>query len=277
MKDNWQMVPETVGTNAKLRMAVIQAMRAVEEGRHFLVEGEAGSGRRLLARRAWAQHAPGVCTLFTLDCRVFCASDTELLLFGERQIHDGHTTIQLGRLNLAAGGGLLLLHVESLPARTQLRLAAALTETARRTRAESFQLMLTADNTTVKANWLEPELAAMLLPIHVPPLRERVEDIPALCEAFLRTMAPFDAVVCSPALLARFSNYAWPGNVAELRSVLRQLMLEPHGRQLDVKHLKHLNRDRGSAAMLRVQRNTASAIKPGFLFQQTQGEEQTLR
>ena len=70
MRD-WQVIPEIVGSNAILRMAAMQAIDAVEQGRHFVVEGEAGSGRRLLARSAWCRRSPGARSLFTLDCRMF--------------------------------------------------------------------------------------------------------------------------------------------------------------------------------------------------------------
>ena len=67
-----------------LRMAAMQAVDAVELGRHFVVEGEAGSGRRLLARSAWCRRSPGARSLFTLDCRMFHSDGAEALLFGER-------------------------------------------------------------------------------------------------------------------------------------------------------------------------------------------------
>ena len=72
MKD-WQIIPEMVGCNASLRMAAIQAVDAVEQGRHLAVEGEPGTGRRLLARSAWGRRSPGTASLFTLDCRIFGA------------------------------------------------------------------------------------------------------------------------------------------------------------------------------------------------------------
>ena len=83
MKD-WYTIPEIVGCNATLRMAAMQAVDAVEQGRHFVVEGEPGSGRRLLARSAWCRRSPGARSLFTLDCRMFSQDGAEALLFGER-------------------------------------------------------------------------------------------------------------------------------------------------------------------------------------------------
>ena len=98
---------------------------------------------------------------------------------------------------------------------------------------------------------LHPDLAALLLRIRVPALRERVEDIRAIAESFLHNASPFERIRCSQALIDRFCSYDWPGNVAELRSVLRRLLMERHNGLLDVRHLADLLcRDDASFALL---------------------------
>ncbi len=239
MKD-WQIIPEIVGCNAPLRMAAMQAVDAVEQGRHFVIEGEPGSGRRLLARSAWCRQSPGAHSLFTLDCRMFRNDGAELLLFGERAKSGAHSVIHLGKLNLSMGGGLLLLHAEFLPLKTQGRLAQTMENHLFRPRGEGIQLLLTTTPSLPTQGSLHPDLAGMLLLLRVPPLRERVEDIRALAEAFLRSASPFEKIRCSQALIDRFCAYDWPGNVTELRSVLRRLLLQPHSGLLDVRHLADL-------------------------------------
>jgi DNA-binding NtrC family response regulator len=239
MKD-WQIIPEIVGCNAILRMAAMQAVDAVEQGRHFVVEGEPGSGRRLLARSAWCRQSPGARSLFTLDCRIFHNDGAELLLFGERSNSGAHSVIHMGKLNLSMGGGLLLLHAEHLPLKTQGRLAQTLANHLSRPRGEGIQLLLTSTPSLHLPIALHPDLAGMLLRLSVPPLRERVEDIRTLAESFLRNAAPFEKIRCSQALIDRFCTYDWPGNVTELRSVLRRLILQPHSGLLDVHHLADL-------------------------------------
>jgi sigma-54 dependent transcriptional regulator, acetoin dehydrogenase operon transcriptional activator AcoR len=239
MKD-WQIIPEIVGCNASLRMATMQTVDAVEQGRHLVVEGEPGSGRRLLARSAWYRRSPGAGSLFTLDCRIFNGDGADALLFGERSSVGAHTTIRLGKLNLAMGGGLLLLHAEYLPLKTQGRLAQTLGQYLLYPRGEAIQLLMTCAPSLHAPLSLHPELAALLLRVRIPALRERVEDIRAIAEAFLRNASPFDAILCSQALIDKFCTYNWPGNITELRFVLRRLLLEAHNGLLDVRHLADL-------------------------------------
>jgi DNA-binding NtrC family response regulator len=238
--NDWQIIPEMVGCNASLRMAAMQAVDAVEQGRHLVVEGEPGTGRRLLARSAWGRRSPGAASLFTLDCRIFGAEGAEALLFGERSSTGAHTTIRLGKLNLAGGGGILLLHAESLPLKTQGRLAQSLGKNLMCPRGEAVQLLMTCAPSLHAPLSLHPELAALVVRVRVPALRQRVEDIRAIAEAFLRATLPLETVRCSQALIDKFCSYNWPGNITELRTVLRRLVLEAHHGMLDVRHLADL-------------------------------------
>jgi DNA-binding NtrC family response regulator len=226
MKD-WQIIPEIVGCNASLRMAAMQAVDAVEQGRHLVVEGEPGSGRRLLARSAWCRRSPGApfavhagLPRLQLPMAPRRCSSANALPAG------AHTTIRMGKLNLAVGGGLLLLHAEYLPLKTQGRLAQSLGQYLLYPRGEAIQLLMTCAPSLHAPLSLHPELAALLVRVRVPALRERVEDIRAIAEAFLRNASPFDAIRCSQALIDKFCAYNWPGNINELRSVLRRLLLE---------------------------------------------------
>jgi DNA-binding NtrC family response regulator len=221
-------------------MAALQAVDAIKHGRHILVEGEPGSGRRLLARSAWCHRSRSARSLFTLDCRMFPSDGVEELLLGERSSADAHATIHLGKLKMSIGGGLLLLHVESLHLKTQRRLAQALSHILSCPRSEAIQLMMTCTCFSHTTTSLHPDLAALLLRIRVPALRERVEDIRALAESFLHNASPFERIRCSLALIDRFCDYDWPGNVTELRTVLRRLLLEQHNGLLDVHHLADL-------------------------------------
>ena len=121
------------------------------------------------------------------------------------------------------GGGLLLLHAESLPLKTQERLAQSLGKYLMYPRGEAIQLLMTCAPSLHAPLSLHPELAAMLMRVRMPALRERVEDIRAIADAFLRNASPLGTVRCSQALIDKFCSYNWPGNITELRAVLRRL------------------------------------------------------
>jgi DNA-binding NtrC family response regulator len=205
--------------------------------------------------------------LFTLDCRMFQSDGAEMLLFGKHSSRDPHPAIHSGKFNLAMGGGLLLLHAEFLPLKTQSRLAQLLDESRSRSRKEGIQLLITCSPSLHAPLPIHPDLAGQLLRIRVPALRERPEDIRAISEAFLRNASPFERIRCSQALIDRFCSYDWPGNVTELRSTLRRLLLEPHDGLLDVRNLANLMcRDESCFAMLQGAFVPGSAqIETGFI------------
>jgi DNA-binding NtrC family response regulator len=199
---------------------------------------------------------------------MFHHDGAEMLLFGERCTTGTHSVIQLGKLHLAEGGGLLLLHGEFLPLKTQRRLAQTLEKRLFRPRGEGIQLLLTTNPALHAPLSLHPDLAGMLRRVRVPALRERVEDLRALAEAFLRNTSPFEKIRCSQALIDRFCAYEWPGNVTELRSVLRRLLLQPHTGLLDVRHLAELiYRDESCLGFMQGARSVAAQIGSGLAAQ----------
>jgi DNA-binding NtrC family response regulator len=239
--NHWQMIPELAGHDAHLRRAVQQTMDVIVNGNHLLIEGEAGTGRRTLARSCWRRASSGNRPLFTLDCHTFSAEVTGEFLFGARSrygamLHDGG-------FHLAMSTGLLLLHIDELAASVQGRLAEALDSNLRHQHGTTAQLILTCDRALDSAPSLEPSLLRFLRRVRMPSLRERRADIELIAEAFLRKARPYSSIRCSPALIERLCMHDWPGNVTELRSVLRRLLLEPHGDLLDVHHLDKLMSD----------------------------------
>jgi DNA-binding NtrC family response regulator len=118
-------------------------------------------------------------------------------------------------------------------------------------RDEAVRLLLTCAPSLHTRPALHPELAGLLVRVRVPALRERVEDIRALAEAFLRNAVPLETIRCSQGLIDQFCAYGWPGNIGELHTVLRRLLLEPHRGLLDVRQLADgMGRDESCFAML---------------------------
>jgi len=232
---HWQINPEIVGRSSSLRRAVIQAIDAVEQGCHLLIEGEAGSGRRLLARSAWARCTPQDRCLLTVDCQMFGNAAVEALLFGGPSAPRGIHGEEL--LQIPLTGGLLLLRGEAMLRNTQLRLAAALRAASQRPPHARLQIVMICEPLPDACDTIDRALANNMVRVCVPALRDRSDDIPAIVESFLHNVSPYERMRCSHALMERFRTYSWPGNVTELRTVLRRLMLQPHSGILDVRHL----------------------------------------
>jgi DNA-binding NtrC family response regulator len=148
------------------------------------------------------------------------------------------------------GGGLLLLNVEELSLELQGRLARAI-DLYPKPHNAGVQFLMTFTSTLSTPLALHSDLLGITLRVRIPALRERVEDIRPIAEAFLRNASPFERIHCTQALIDRFCGYDWPGNVTELRSVLRRLILEPHNGILDVSHLADaMYRNENSFALL---------------------------
>lgn len=232
--NEWQIIPEIVGCNAALRRAALKAMETVEAGHSLLIEGAPGTGRRLLARCAWARRKPGSRSLFTMDCRLFGSEATEETLLG--------ATAAMGtthpRIHSGMHGGVLLLHVEELNRQTQERVLRLIE--AQRQRNSGVQLLMTCATEENLREALLPAFSGLVQRVRVPALCERIEDIRPITESFLRNASPFERVRCSQAMYEKFCAYDWPGNVTQLRGVLRRLMMLPHDGFLDIGLLAEL-------------------------------------
>ncbi|MDR3765003.1 MAG: sigma 54-interacting transcriptional regulator [Acidobacteriota bacterium] len=230
--EHWQITPEIVGRNPGLRHAVVQAMDAVRLGHHLLIEGEPGSGRRLLARCAWGRHGHGEDTMLTIDCQMFGADAVQSLLFGN-PARTRRTDVET--LTVPLSGGLLLLRADTLPQSTQLRLSTALRRNPTEDEPPRLQAMLICAVAPT-----EMLMTPGMTRVWVPPLRQRAEDIPELVDRFVRVISPYERVRLSSDLMERLSGYGWPENIAELRTVIRRLLMQPHHGRLGLSHLTSL-------------------------------------
>ncbi len=184
----------------------------------LVITGEAGAGKTALARLAHRLSARGAAPLVELDMRAIPAAALGGTLWG--------TERQEGAWSRAGAGALLLRHADAMPTDGWETMQERLAQRAGR----GPRVLLTA-RTQSRAD-------ALALPcVTVPPLRERREDVLAL----VRAQVPHAAI--SPGALEILEGYGWPGNVAELRSVvLRAVMLAGTG-PVEEHHLpEHLRR-----------------------------------
>ena len=231
-----------------------------------LITGESGTGKELVAR-----------TLHNLSPRknrpfvaVNCAASPETLIesevFGhEKGAFTGAAERRAGCFELASSGTLLLDEVGEMPIGTQAKLLRVLEERklrrlGARTEQDVDVRVLAATNRDPKDAVAKGHLRADLFyrlnvfNIHMPPLREHLEDLPAMAETILEQMNQKHGRKVSgvaPSMLERLLGYQWPGNVRELRNAIeRAVILCPDGAPLDVGHLpRGFGRDQAPAAL----------------------------
>ena len=205
-----------------------------------LVTGETGTGKELVARAVHSRSRRRSGPLVTVNCGALSPTLVESELFGhERGAFTGATSVRIGRFELADGGTLFLDEVGELPEEMQVKLLRVLQtgEVERlgstRTRRVNVRLIAATNRVltdAVAAGRFRSDLYYRLhvFPIHVPPLRERREDIPLLV-AYLaerKSKVVGKIIDCIPeAVMRRLTQYSWPGNVRELENVIERAII----------------------------------------------------
>jgi transcriptional regulator with GAF, ATPase, and Fis domain len=227
----------------ELRTRVAQVARTAET---VLVVGESGTGKELVARSIHAQSERADAPLVSLNCPVLSAHLMESELFGhERGAFTGADAPRTGRFELADGGTILLDEISEIDLALQAKLLRVLQEKTFERVGSSKTVRVDARVIATSNRNLKEEVAAgkfredlyyrlAVVPLVVPPLRERRDDVPALVAHFLARAAqrlgrgPCTVSDEAGELLA---NYHWPGNVRELENIVtRASVLDTCGR-----------------------------------------------
>jgi two-component system, NtrC family, nitrogen regulation response regulator NtrX len=202
-----------------------------------LVTGESGTGKELVAAAVHAASRRANRAFVTVNCAAIPRDLVESEMFGhERGAFTGATERRLGRFELAHDGTLFLDEIGDLSAEAQAKLLRTLeTGELQRIGAETS---LRTDVRVVSATnrRLEDEVSAgnfredlffrlNVFPIALPPLRERLEDLPALVTHLAERVRPRQAVTFTPAAFDALSSYSWPGNVRELANLIERLSI----------------------------------------------------
>jgi two-component system response regulator AtoC len=219
-----------------------------------LVTGESGTGKQAIARMLHDLSARAAGPFVELNCSAIPETLVESELFGyERGAFSDARERKLGLVEIADGGTLFLDEIGDLGIGAQAKLLTFLEQrTFRRVGATAVRRVdarvVAATNRDLKgmvaAQKLREDLYYRLdaIAVHLPPLRERAEDVPALAAHFLQTATRefgrrFTDI--APATLGILGAYAWPGNVRELRAVINRAVLMHDGELLRPDHLPH--------------------------------------
>jgi transcriptional regulator with GAF, ATPase, and Fis domain len=214
-----------------------------------LIQGETGTGKELFARAIHAGSRRREEPMVTVNCAAIPASLIESEFFGhEKGAFTGATAKREGRFALADGGTIFLDEIGELPLDLQAKLLRVLQEGtfepvgSGRTQKVDVRVVA-ATNRDLRRESTDGKFREDLFyrlnvfPIQLPPLRDRLEDIPVLAEAFARRFAQRlgkKIEPLTPACAERLRAYAWPGNVRELENVIERAVITASSGRLNL-------------------------------------------
>jgi two-component system nitrogen regulation response regulator GlnG len=209
-----------------------------------LIAGESGTGKELVARAIYQHGARARAPFLAINCAAIPEALLESELFGhERGAFTGADRRRIGKFEQCSGGTIFLDEVGDMPLATQAKVLRLLQEQAfeRVGGNETVRTdvrLIAATHRDLKA-WSEegrfrPDLYYRLgvFTIHLPPLRERGDDLPLLVQHYLRRFSAElgrEVREITPEALERLRRYPWPGNIRELQGVLKQAILQATG------------------------------------------------
>ncbi len=233
-----------------LRTKIAQVARTTET---VLIAGESGTGKELVARALHAASNRAAAPLVSLNCPVLSAHLMESELFGhERGAFTGAESPRTGRFELADGGTILLDEITEIDLSLQAKLLRVLQERAFEkvgssvTREVDVRVLATTNRDLrkeVAEGRFREDLYYRLavVPLVIPPLRERSEDVPELGECFLRRAAARlgrDPCTLEPAAVELLTAYHWPGNVRELENIVTRASVLNTGKPITAAELR---------------------------------------
>lgn len=240
---------EIVGQSAAFHRVLRQVKQVAPTSATVLVQGETGVGKDVIARALHQWSARRECAFIKVLCAALPDTLLESELFGhEHGAFTGAVECQVGRFELADGGTLFLDDICELVLPMQTKLLRVLEDGeferlgSSQTRRVDVRVIATANQDLtqlVRAGLFRADLYYRLnvFPIYMPPLRERVEDIPVLARAFMERFGQRHGKTIrtlSSATVEHLQGYAWPGNVRELGNVIERSVICTVGDTLEV-------------------------------------------
>jgi two-component system, NtrC family, nitrogen regulation response regulator NtrX len=227
-----------------MRRAMAQLDRVAASETRVCIYGETGTGKELAARTIHEKSHRATGPFVTLNCAAVPSELIESELFGhEKGSFTGAAQRHMGKFEHAHRGTLFLDEIGDMPAAMQAKLLRVLEEgeverigSDKPTTVDVRVVVATHRNLEqlVEAGGFRRDLyhRVVVFPVVLPPLRERREDLPALVEHFAGQVCAqngWKAIPFSAAAIGALAEYAWPGNIRELRNVVERLLLLAEG------------------------------------------------
>ena len=247
-----------VGESLIMRQLREQVAMAAPTNGRVMIFGENGTGKELVARTVHALSRRRNQPFVEVNCAAIPEELIESELFGHvKGAFTGAVADRKGKFEAAQSGTIFLDEIGDMSLKTQAKVLRVLQEQVTEPVGSTSRVnvdvrVLAATNkelpTEIRAGRFREDLYFRLnvIPIFVPPLRERAEDIPLLVEHFVADFAieyGRSAKTLSPGAMARLKIYRWPGNVRELRNVIERVVIMAPGNEITERDLAFLSSD----------------------------------
>jgi DNA-binding NtrC family response regulator len=267
--------PDIIGHHPSMKHIMDLIQRSAQAFSTVLLLGESGTGKELVARAIHQNSPRGQGPFVTINCAAMPASLAESELFGHEKgaFTDAHER-RVGKFESAAGGTLLIDEIGDLDISLQVKLLRVLesriiTPVGSNKEIKVDTRVLAATSRNLQQMMFKGEFREDLyyrlnvITIDMPPLRERLDDIPLLVERFIQRVNQQNGTRITridPAVMDILQRYSWPGNVRELLHVLEGAMVLAEGEVLQVEELPESLRKCRSPAPAAL-RNAAGEIE----------------
>ena len=248
---------EIIGKSDSMQQIFELIKRVAPTDSTVLITGESGTGKELIAQAIHGNSGRCYMPLIAVSCGALPEALLESELFGyEKGAFTGAEHTKRGRFEMAHGGTLFLDEIGDISLKTQVDLLRVLQqkEFSRLGGEESIEVdvrILAATNRDLEKAIIENRFRKDLfyrlnvISIHVPPLRERKEDIPLLAKASVRKCClelNKDEVNIEPSAMKLLVDYDWPGNVRELENIIERALVIGGGKEIATKDLPFTGR-----------------------------------
>lgn len=236
-----------IGKSDTLKYVLYKVEQIAATNTTVLVLGETGTGKELVARAVHHGSPRKDRALVKINCAALPASLIENELFGhEKGAFTGSGSRQLGRFEVADGATLFLDEIGELPMELQAKLLRVIQDGEFERLGSSHTIKVDARIIAATNRNLEEEVKKgrfredlwyrlNVFPITMPPLRDRIEDVPLLVAFYVKKIAKRlgkDTPIVPKLMMEVFSNYHWPGNVRELENILERAVIISSGPKL---------------------------------------------
>jgi len=234
-----------IAEDARTQQLVKMVQRVAVSDATVMICGESGSGKEVFARLIHERSKRADGPFVAINCAAIPENMLEAVLFGhEKGAYTGAVNANPGKFELAQGGTLLLDEISEMDLSLQAKLLRVLQErqVERLGSSKSIDLnvrVLATTNRDLKVEVAEQRFREDLFyrlnvfPLHLPPLRERADDVAPLARHFIEAYAPGEVITLSEKASLKLKEHAWPGNVRELENVMQRALILRTGQDID--------------------------------------------